>query len=118
MLGGLGDPLKLLYYCEERSPPNSVASRSGEWILALPAPFLLPLRRLKTCVVPISTCQEGCVHELAFPGILEFGGRAGNLKVQPGLCGDLSGTARSPGLTLVMRCCRCDSMLAITRAHR
>lgn len=70
--GGLGDPPELLYCREERSPPNSVANRSGEWILALPAPFLLPLRRLETWLVPISARGEGCVHGLALPGVLTW----------------------------------------------
>lgn len=118
MPGGLGDPPKLLYCHEETSPPNSVANRSGEWILALPAPFLLPLHRLETWVVPISAHGEGCVHGLALPGVLGFGGRAGSLKMQLGLCGDLSGRVRSPGFMPVIRCCRCGSMSAITGARR
>jgi len=99
-------------------PPNSVANGSGEWILALPAPFLLLLRRAGSWMVPVSARGEGCVRGLAVPRVLGFKGSAESLGVQPGLCGALGATARSPGPVSVLRCGHCGSVSARTGARR
>ena len=65
MPGGLGDLPELPYCYEERSAPNSVAKRSGEWILALPA--------LSSCLCTgwrPGRCRSWHVGKVVFMGLL------------------------------------------------